>query len=72
MCVCVCVFVYIPYSTSSHQGNPFFNLFVFTRLILLEGGIDLMSPKWPTTQGRQRPQGFLPQLDEFYFTTAEK
>jgi hypothetical protein len=24
------------------------------------------------TQGRQRPQGFLPQLDEFYFTTAEK
>jgi hypothetical protein len=25
-----------------------------------------------TTQGRQRFQGFLPQLDEFYFTTVEK
>jgi hypothetical protein len=25
-----------------------------------------------TTHGRQRLQGFLPQLDEFYFTTAEK
>jgi hypothetical protein len=25
-----------------------------------------------TTHGRRRPQGFLPQLDEFYFTTAEK
>jgi hypothetical protein len=25
-----------------------------------------------STQGWQRPQGFLPQLDEFYFTTAEK
>ncbi len=24
------------------------------------------------TQGRQRLQGFLPQLDEFYFTTPEK
>jgi hypothetical protein len=25
-----------------------------------------------STQGWQMPQGFLPQLDEFYFTTAEK
>jgi hypothetical protein len=25
-----------------------------------------------TTHGRRRLQGFLPQLDEFYFTTAEK
>ena len=25
-----------------------------------------------TTQGWRRPHGFLPQLDEFYFTTAEK
>jgi hypothetical protein len=25
-----------------------------------------------TTHGRRRPQGFLPQLDEFYFTTGEK
>jgi hypothetical protein len=24
------------------------------------------------TQGRRRLHGFLPQLDEFYFTTAEK
>ncbi len=25
-----------------------------------------------STQGWQMPMGFLPQLDEFYFTTAEK
>jgi hypothetical protein len=24
------------------------------------------------THGRRRSHGFLPQLDEFYFTTAEK
>jgi hypothetical protein len=24
------------------------------------------------TSGLQKPQGCLPQLDEFYFTTAEK
>jgi hypothetical protein len=44
----------------SGGGNLFYFIFIFVLIMIL------------VTHGRRSLQGFLPQLDEFYFTTPEK